>query len=117
MVENRWEANDLSSGGDQANHVDCATHGRQGIGLVCTHVAHAVDRGERVGFYWGDETDTARPDAWCTQCEKALIALGDASAEQWFKDAEFKIFCASCWDEAKTVCGDFPAGNQPTSLT
>ena len=30
-------------------------HGQQGIGLVCTHIAHAVDGGEKVGFYWGDE--------------------------------------------------------------
>src|SRR5678815_2268421 len=78
---------------DQEHQVVCATHGRQGIGLVCTHLAHAVDRGERVGFYWGDETDTARPDAWCTECESALIALNGASSAQWFKDAGFKIFC------------------------
>lgn len=29
---------------------DCPMHGRQGIGLACTHVAHAIDRGEKVGF-------------------------------------------------------------------
>ena len=84
---------------------NCPVHGQQGIGLVCAHVAHAVDRGEKVGFYWGDDTDTARPDAWCAQCDKTLVALNGASSEQWFKDAEFKIFCASCWDEAKAICG------------
>jgi hypothetical protein len=101
----------------QKNQVICPTHGQQGIGLVCTHVAHAAERGERVGFFWGDETDTARPDAWCKQCEQGLIALGDASAEQWFIDAEFKIFCASCWDEAKVICGGFPSGQNPAPLT
>lgn len=79
----------------------CSQHGTQGIGLVCTHVAHAIDSGEQVGFFWGDDTDTARPDAWCLQCERALIALNGASSTQWFVDAEFKILCASCWDEAK----------------
>ena len=83
----------------------CGKHGRQGIGLACTHVAHAIDRGERVGFFWGDDTDTARPDAWCSECERALVALNGASAEQWFRDCEFKILCAACWDEAKWVCG------------
>jgi len=69
--------------------------------LVCTHLAHAIDSGEKVGFFWGGDTDTARPDAWCLQCERALIALDGASSEQWFVKAEFKILCAGCWDEAK----------------
>jgi hypothetical protein len=85
----------------------CATHGEQGIGLVCKHVAFALTQGERVGFYWGDDADTARPDAWCRECEKTLVALNGASSENWFKNAEFKILCAACWDEAKAVCGGF----------
>ena len=84
---------------------DCPVHGPQGIGLVCEHIAFAVDRGDKVGFFWGDDTDTARPDAWCSDCERALVALDGASSEQWFKDARFKIFCARCWDEAKFICG------------
>lgn len=80
---------------------DCPRHGRQGIGLVCTHVAHAIDSDAHVGFFWGDNTDTARPDAWCFECEKALGALNGSSSEQWFVAAQFKILCAACWDEAK----------------
>jgi hypothetical protein len=60
----------------------CPVHGREGIGLVCEHIAFAVERGERVGFYRGDDTDTARPDAWCRECEAALRALDGASSEQ-----------------------------------
>jgi hypothetical protein len=81
--------------------VDCPTHGRQLIGLVCTHVAHAIDSGADVGFFVGDDVDTARPDAWCRECEHKLVALDGASSEQWFVDAQFKVLCASCWDEAK----------------
>jgi len=55
--------------------VNCPKHGEQWIGLVCKHVAFALIRRERVGFYWGDDTDTARADAWCSECEKALVAL------------------------------------------
>ena len=87
--------------------VECSSHGKQGIGLVCKHIAFAIDEGRRVGFFWGDDVDTARPDAWCSECDKALVALNGASSAQWFKDAEFKIFCACCWDEAKAVCGGF----------
>lgn len=91
-----------------SDQIDCGRHGRQGIGLVCIHIAYAVDRGERVGFHWGDDTDTARPDAWCSDCEKALVALNGASSEDWFRAAQFKIFCSRCWDEAKVACGGFP---------
>ena len=42
----------------------------------------------------GDDTDTVRPDAWCSECEKALVAFKGASSEDWFNEAEFKILCA-----------------------
>jgi hypothetical protein len=87
--------------------VNCNVHGAHGLGLVCAHVANGLVCGEKVGFYWSAETDTARPDAWCTACEQALNALGDASTDDWFAAADFKILCALCWDEAKAVCGGF----------
>jgi hypothetical protein len=80
---------------------DCTKHGNQGIGLACTHVAHAIDSGAQVGFFWGDDEDTARPDAWCAKCNEALVALNWASSENWFLDADFKVLCAGCWDEAR----------------
>ena len=67
------------------------------------HVAHAIDSDAPVGFFWGDDTDTARPDAWCAECDRKLRALNGASCEQWFVEAEFKILCAACWDEARWV--------------
>lgn len=91
---------------DPANRrVQCPDHGDQGVGLVCTHVAHASLSGEAVGFYWGDDEDLARPDAWCQACEDALVALDGTNCEQWFLDGEFKVFCAACWDDAKRICG------------
>jgi hypothetical protein len=89
------------------DQVKCTSHGDQGIGLVCKHIAVAVDTGSKVGFFWGDDTHTARPDAWCSECENSLLALKGQSSENWFLNAEFKIFCALCWDEAKAVCGGF----------
>lgn len=60
-----------------------------------------------VGFFWGDDTDTARPDAWCHACEQALLAVptGEA-ADEWFSSCDYKIFCAACWDGAKRVLYD-----------
>lgn len=81
--------------------IDCETHGRQGIGLVCTHIAHATDAVRKVGFFWGDADGTARPDAWCAGCEKSLVDKG--WSEGWFEAADFKIFCAGCWDFARRV--------------
>jgi hypothetical protein len=40
---------------------ECAHHGRQEIALACVHVA--IDTGEAVGFFRGDDSDTGRPDA------------------------------------------------------
>lgn len=85
--------------------VECQVHGRQGIGLVCTHIAHAVDGDHpRVGFFHGNETDTARPDAWCRACEDSLIELDGDQGDRWFDNADFKVFCQFCWDEAAAVC-------------
>lgn len=81
-------------------------HGEQGIGLACTHIAHAIDTHQKVGFFVGDDVDLARPDAWCSVCEENLVALNGSDCEQWFMDADFKLLCACCWDEAKTVCSD-----------
>jgi hypothetical protein len=88
--------------------VNCSLHGKQGIALVCTHIAHAVDAGKKVGFFWGDDTDTGRPDAWCLECELALRALPKgAASDKWFLACDNKIFCVACWDDAKRICGGF----------
>jgi hypothetical protein len=84
------------------DRVACPEHGLQGIGLVCTHIAHAIQSGAPVGFFWGDDTDTARPDAWCRACEQALRAIPTGhSTEEWFLRCDYKVFCAACWDRAK----------------
>ncbi len=84
--------------------VNCSKHGRNGIGLACAHIAHAIDTGEKVGFFWQEVGDTGRPDAWCRTCEAHLIEHGDT--EEWFSLADFKILCVGCWDEAKASIYD-----------
>lgn len=94
---------------------NCKHRGRQQIALVCSHIADAVDRHEQVGFYWGDDTDTGRPDAWCSACERDLVSLQGASSERWFIAAKFRIFCVTCWDDARRVCGGVKIEISPTS--
>lgn len=100
--------NDNSFGkSSKSDTCNCSVHGKQGIGLVCVHIAYAVDSGAAVGFF-SDDTfdDLARPDAWCKACEERLLDTPDEGQEQWFHDADFKIFCAACWDEAKNLLAE-----------
>jgi hypothetical protein len=86
----------------RVDKITCPEHGSQGIGLACTHIAHAIDNGDAVGFFWGDDSDTAGPDAWCLACEQALLAVPACqSTEDWFLRCEFKVLCAKCCDLAK----------------
>lgn len=76
--------------------IHCCVHGDQGVGLMCMHAAVAIDSGKYVGFFWNDNVDLARPDAWCSACEYRLQCEG--WSESWSEDAGFKILCAACWD-------------------
>ena len=76
--------------------IKCELHGTQGIGLVCQHVLSAKDPD---GFFWSDDSDQARPDAWCNDCEEKL--LKDEFSEGWYEQAGFQAVCALCWDAAK----------------
>ena len=62
-----------SLGVSMERSVICGQHGRQGIALVCTHIAHATDAGRKVGFFCGEAEEMARPDAWCKACEEAYV--------------------------------------------
>jgi hypothetical protein len=65
----------------------------------------AVDRGERVGFFWGDDTNTARPDAWCLQCEQKLRASMVHHPSSGSAMLASRFFAPNAGDEAKHICG------------
>lgn len=88
----------------KAESINCSLHGVQGIGLLCTHLAHSLLGQKVVGFYMHDEGDTDRPDAWCNECEARWdLTETESEREQWFLDCDFKLLCTSCWDEAKAL--------------
>jgi hypothetical protein len=84
------------------SRIECARHGEQDLGIVCIHVARAVDSGAQVGFFWSSDPEMARPFAWCAACEQYLNNH-DGDVASLAKVAQFKILCAKCWDEAKAV--------------
>jgi hypothetical protein len=83
----------------------CLRHGAQDLAIACIHICRAIDRGERVGFFWDPATAGPRPDAWCRACETWNLAHPDAPFEEWRQVADFQLLCVQCWDEAQQVCG------------
>ena len=79
---------------------ECERHGEREVTLVCQHIAHAVDSGKEVGFYWSREDDNTFPDAWCKSCNLKLLENGGWD-KNLFKKASFKIICSECYKEAK----------------
>ena len=85
-------------------YIECALHGKQEIGLLCTHLAHSLLDRIPVGFHEFDDADLSRPDAWCDECEKTEKQIEtDQDQEDWFTSCDYKILCAACWDEAKEL--------------
>jgi hypothetical protein len=84
---------------------ECVRHGKQGFGIVCIHVAKAIDSAEQVGFFWSPDPGMARPFAWCAACEQDLKQNG-GEVHKLANIAEFKLICAKCWDEAKAILYD-----------
>ena len=98
-ADNLWSNENENMNNDTT---ECVRHGKQGFGIVCIHVALAIDSGEKVGFFWSPDPEMARPFAWCAACETYLDEHG-GDVEQLAKVAAFKIICAKCWDEAKSI--------------
>lgn len=85
-------------------NIECPLHGKQEIGLLCTHLAHSLIEQTNVGFHEFDDGDLGRPDAWCNTCEQNLAKVtNDNEQEKWFLECDYKIVCAACWDEAKKL--------------
>tara|TARA_R110001592_G_scaffold103938_2_gene292547 strand:- start:688 stop:972 length:285 start_codon:yes stop_codon:yes gene_type:complete len=88
--------------------VECCKHGEQKVTLMCTHIAHAADTENNVGFCWSREDKQEYPDAWCKACNSKLLAL-DAWTEDMFAYASFKVLCSECYKEIKEQQFGLPA--------
>ena len=83
--------------------VNCGVHGWQEQTFVCQHIAESLHTNIPVGFHWPSEQTDARPDAWCSACEKARVnAEGDWTPEVNEK-LGVKLLCGACYDYAKSI--------------
>lgn len=91
----------------ETKEVHCNTHGLQGFGFLCIHLAGSA-KGYSLGFHEQQKEDEHdAPLAWCGACEERWTTTQtDADQDKWTDDCDFKVICATCWSEIKayTTC-------------
>ena len=88
--------------------VHCDSHGDQEETFVCQHLARSLTTGLRGGYWCSKNTETSRPDAWCSVCEE-LSGGGDWDEESE-KAAGIVLICGGCYDAARELNRE-PAAN------
>lgn len=88
---------------EDGHFLECAQHGRQPATFVCQHIVQTLKDGEPRGFWWADDQDTPRPDAWCSACEAKVQESGGEWNDENETFAGVKLLCASCYDKAKEI--------------
>lgn len=86
--------------------INCQVHGWQEQTFVCQHIAQSLHTGIPVGFYWSSESNQTRPDAWCSECEKARVEVGGDWTPEVEEKLRVKLLCGACYDYAKTIWSD-----------
>lgn len=94
--EERWRVIDEARE-EVKRQVVCDDHGRTAPAYVCKHLV----TGKGLGFFAGEETEEARPDAWCSKCEKVRIAEGGEWNDRSYDFAGISLICTSCYDQAR----------------
>jgi len=83
--------------------VECNIHGSQPETFVCQHIVQGLVEGVPYGFWWGANSEDARPDAWCTLCNELLAAAGGEWTDEILAVAQVTLLCGACYDKAKTM--------------
>lgn len=83
--------------------VHCTTHGPSDFAFVCIHIGDAMNTSEKVGFFWSDPMDEFPAIAWCNSCESWLLQHEEEWTEVFEQQADFKLICSACYEEAKTL--------------
>ena len=77
--------------------VMCEMHGATLPAYVCSHLV----TGEGLGFFAAEASESERPDAWCSECEKVRIAEGGEWNDRSEAFAGVTLICARCYDQAR----------------
>ena len=88
---------------DVAMLIECAEHGKQQATYVCQHVAETLADGQPRGFWWANDPDIPRPDAWCSECEAKVQQTGGDWKNESKAFAGVTLLCGACYDKAKEI--------------
>jgi hypothetical protein len=83
--------------------VECSSHGVQPSTFVCQHLFGTLSSRQAVGFWWSQEDDSERPDAWCTACKEQLESTDQQWTPQTVKFVHPKLICGACYDVAYEI--------------
>lgn len=81
--------------------VECPDHGLQQATFVCQHIVKGLREKKNYGFWWAQDTDNPRPDAWCTACNEFLATNGGEWNDETEGFASVTLLCGGCYDRAK----------------
>jgi hypothetical protein len=81
--------------------VICQVHGEQEVTLVCQHIAQGLVEEKKVGFFWANDPQNKRPDAWCISCEEKRLANNGEWSDDCNSFLGVKWLCANCYDLAR----------------
>ena len=79
----------------------CETHGSKDMSFSCIHIAMAIDKKEKVGFFYSEAEEDLPQIAWCAKCEQYLLDNGEEWTDTFQTLADFKMLCSDCFEEAK----------------
>ena len=82
---------------DENKIMQCPRHGEGHVTYVCQHLVN----GNKLGFYHGQDGDDPRPDAWCAECDKELMAQKGEWNDISEKALGVTVMCQNCYDEIR----------------
>jgi hypothetical protein len=88
---------------DEEKYVECSTHGKQQATFVCQHIIQTMRDGKARGFWWADDAENTRPDAWCSDCEAKVQETNGEWNDESEAFARVKLLCGACYDRAKEI--------------
>ncbi len=91
---------------DGAELIRCGTHGLSEVCYVCEHLS----QGTGLGFITGDDSPSARPDAWCHRCNALVSHLTSWDDLPEADQPRIVLVCGGCYDAIKVR-------NSPPGLT
>lgn len=78
-------------------------HGGNHMAMACQHIVRALDtmHPTAAGFHWAPSDKKRYPDAWCSNCDRALTEAGGAWTPALIERAGFGTLCPSHYDFLK----------------